>query len=761
LHEKPLDLFRTDRRTFLKHAVTSASTFALSNHLSIAQTKDGFSDLSQLRREHNQTGLVSPGKTYRAMEWEFHTPALQTFDINLEGAIAASRDAGGQSLMFYAQDHWGYAFYPSNSAIRHPNLKFDLFGTECALARKAGISIMSYYSLQFNNQCAIAHPDWAWTNEQGTEQRFYGRWHVMCLDSPYRQYVLAMMDEIFARYEVDELFLDIFGIQFATYSRNGLNPFCFCGYTQQAWKRDFPDDPYVEGFKTREGWERRFRWHQQRTMVDMLDEIIAAACKHRPNLLVSLNGGPESFPDDIMQRLSYIYAEPLDCPTGIALGSILMRGWGRPGYQAGVFTEYGYSDAYPGDLARVQADALIMQNARSFFAGNAGVVSGIDGQGFSNRWFAVAKDAWADVRNVDYLLRPELKPLLSTAVLYSGLTRREFDADKRPYDFRHSVLGALETLTYAGRPVESVPDFNLKPEILDGFQALVLPEVLALSDEQAETIRRWVEKGGTLISSYRCGLLDDRQRQRNNFALADVLGVDYLTEDTDYAYDSTGKQREGNAVTTYLESTGHPLAGLVSQGTVGLPGPFLKIKETTAQAVMRYRLPLLAEDASRNLWVGWGAPPPGPQTAGTAVAFNKFGKGQSVYLGVPIFWGMQFRAAWIQSWIPGLIRELVPKPLAELRTEPFSEFVHGTFFHDEERQLILVQVLDAIQLATKGEMRTTPDITISVNSEHLKITAARILWPKVRDLTVTRQSGKANILLEKPDRYMMIALKLA
>ena len=29
-----------------------------------------------------------------------------------------------------------------------------------------------------------------------------------------------------------------------------------------------------------------------------------------------------------MRKISFIYAEPLACPTGIALGSILMRGWG-------------------------------------------------------------------------------------------------------------------------------------------------------------------------------------------------------------------------------------------------------------------------------------------------------------------------------------------------------------------------------------------------------------------------------------------------
>jgi hypothetical protein len=760
LEGKTLHQSGTNRRMFLKLAGAGAGSIALLKSLPAAAGQSTFPNLDEMRRAHKQAGLISPARTYRAMEWEFHSPAQQTFDINLEGAMVATRDAGAESLMLYTQDHWGYAFYPSDSAVRHPNLKIDLFGTECALARKAGISVMAYYSLQFNNQCAISHPDWAWTNEDGSEKRFYEKWHVMCLDSPYRQYVLAMMDEIFARYEVDELFLDIFGIQFTMYNQNGISPFCFCRYTEEAWKQEFPGDPYREGFKTREGWERRFRWHQRRTMTDMLDEIIAAARKHRPKLLVSLNGGPESFPDDIMQRVSFIYAEPLECPTGIALGSILMRGWSRPNYQAGIFTDYGYADIYNGDLSRVQANALIVQNARTFFVGDAPVVSGIDGQGFSNRWFAVAKTTWEDVRNVDCLLGPDLKPVLSTAVFYSELTRRELEADKRPQDFRRSNLGALELATYAGRPVESVPDFNLKPEILSQYEVLILPEVTALSTGQAETIRGWVEKGGTLIASHRCGLVDEKHQKRENFALADVFGVDYVSDETVYAYDASGKQREGNTVTTYLESAGHPLAKALAQGTVGLPGPFVKMKETTAQVVMRYRLPLLVEDVPHNKWVGWGATPPGPEMAGTAVALNRFGKGQSLYLGAPIFWAMQWRASWIQAWVPRLIRQLVPSPLAELRTDPFSEYVHGTFFHDEAKNLILVQILDAVQLATKGEMRPTPAIELSIDPGRVAVTAAQIVWPAKRDLALTRREGRVSIVLEKPDRYTALYLKL-
>lgn len=189
-----------------------------------------------------------------------------------------------------------------------------------------------------------------------------------------------MIDEIFSRYPVDELFLDIFGLQLIAYEGGGKNPFCFCRYTEEAWKKQHPGDPYREGFDTREG----YRWHQQRSMINMLDEIMAAARKHRPHTLIAQNGGPEVFPDQIQQRVSFLYAEPIPSPTGIALGTILLRGWGRPDYQAGVWNSYDYVDRNKGSLARVRADALILQNARTFFIGEEPLVSGLEGgQGYS------------------------------------------------------------------------------------------------------------------------------------------------------------------------------------------------------------------------------------------------------------------------------------------------------------------------------------------------------------------------------------------
>jgi hypothetical protein len=691
------------------------------------------------------------------MEWEFHTPPEATFNIDVNAALQAARDAGAESMMFYSQDHWGHAFYPSKVGVRHPRLDYDLFGKEVAQGRRLGMSVVCYYSLQFNNQCVLSHPDWGWVNENGEQQKM--RWYITCLDSPYRQYVLGMMDEIFSRYEVDELFLDIFGIQFYAYHSSGRDPFCFCRYTEQAWKKDHPDDAYRGGFSTREGWEKRYQWHQKRTMSDMLSEIISVARKYRPNLLISLNGGPESFPDDVMQKVSFIYAEPITTQEGISVGSILMRGWGRPDYQAGVFSRQGYLDTYPGSIPRVLADGLIVQNARTFFVGNAPIVGGLDGKGFSKRWFQVANEHWEDVRNVDALLEG-IEPVYSVAMLYSESTREELASQKRPVDFRHSTVGALEILTFSGRPVESFPEFRLTPEMLSQFEMLVLPEVEVLSDERVEAIRKWVERGGTVLATYRCGLLDSNRRPRPNFPMADVFGVDFVSEERKYAYDAEGKFKEGFTA-TYLESSGHPLAKSLAVSTVGLPGPFLYLKRTSAEEVMHYRLPLMVEDLAHNKWFNWGPPPPGPETGGPAVAYNKFGKGQAVYMGLPLFRAMSGRPFWIRNWIPQLVWQLVLKPIAEIRPEPISHFVHGTFFFDKTKRFLLVQVLNSAELVTEGELRPESNINIFVDPRRLKVTGAQVAWPQTRDLSISSEDGRTRIVLPTLPRYTALYLKLA
>ncbi len=760
----------TSRRTFIQTIGATVGSAMLAPADGDEATDAGYPPIAERRAAHAKNGLILPDKTYRTMELSLHLPPEGLFDIDVPAVMGRARDAGTESVLIYAQDHWGYAHYLSDVGVRHPNLRGDFFGSQVAEARKLGMSVIGYYSLQFNTQIVLSHPDWGWVDEKGEPERW--RWNVTCLDTPYRQYVLGMIDELFSRYELDELFLDIFGIQFVGYHGSGRNPFCFCKYTEAAWDKDHPGDPYRNGFATREGWERRYRWLQKRSMIDMLDEITAAMRKHKPKALVGLNGGPEAFPDEIQQRVSFLYAEPIPSATGIALGTILLRGWGRPDYQAGVWNAYDYVDTNRSAVTRVYADALLVQNARTFYIGEAPMVSGMNGgKGYSDRWFNIARDAWQDVRNIDCLLEGA-EPVLSSAVLYSQSTQDELAADKRPTDFRASMLGSLELLTFTGRPLESLPEFRLNSSLLSQFDTLVLPEVEALSDAHAEIIRNWVASGGTLLASGKCGLVDEKHQARSNFALADVFGVDYVEEVRKYAYDADGKPKE-RFIATYIESSGHPLAGIFDKETVGLPGSFVTVNRRSAEEVMRYRLPFMVEDKAHFHWYNWFSPPPGSELAGSAVTVNKMGKGQALYFGVPIFRAEASKSAydepimrkgrpvWIRDWIPWLIRKLVPNPIAEVRSEPFSECVYGTCFWDKGKRAILVQVLNTNELLTEGEPRKAPPVRVSVDSRRLALAGARTVWPREQALGVERKQGRDQVILPDVGTYTALYLKLA
>ena len=740
----------SNRREFLcgLGAVAGGMMLAPGMAGSASAAEPSFPDLEAMQAAHALKKAVSPAETYRMMEIALHLPPEGGFEIDLDTVIKKARDAGAESVMFYSQDHWGYAHYTSDVGVRHPHLKGDFFGRAVDLARKQGMSAAAYYSLQFNNQAVFSHPEWGWIDEAGQARR--DRWCITCLDTPYRDYAIGMVDEIFSRYEVDELFLDIFGIQFYEFHTNAASPFCFCKSTTEAWNKEHPGDDYREGFKNRDGWMLRYRWHQERSMVNLLDTVLTTARRHRPNMIVALNGGPEFLPNEVQQKVSFLYAEPLDSPTGIALGTVFLRGWGRPNYQAGVFNWRDYIDRNSGSILRVRANAIALQNARTFFVGEAPMVSGLEGgRGYPQRWFDMATEAWQDVRNVDSLF-DGIQPVLSSMMLYSIGTQDELAAQKRPTAFRQSMLGALELMTYTGRPVESIPDFRLSPDLLGQFDTLVLPEVEVLTDAQVEQIRQWVRSGGTLVATHRCGMLDGDHKPRANFALGDVFGIDFVSEEQKYAQN-------------YIESAGHPLAKKLALSTVGFPGAFLNVKLNGATEVMRYRTPWMIEDLGKNKWYNWGPPPPGMETNGPAVTLNPFGKGKALYLAFPVFrlLGSQYRARWIRELIPDFLRDLTPNPVIELGVEPRSEFVHGTFFFDKDRRYVLAQVLNTLPVVADGESRPIRGISIRVNPARMEVTGARMVWPKKQDLPLIEQNGKLVVRLPEVDTYAAICLSLA
>jgi hypothetical protein len=72
-----------------------------------------------------------------------------------------------------------------------------------------------------------------------------------------------------------------------------------------------------------------------------------------------------------------------------------------------------------------------------------------------------------------------------------------------------------------------VHDRTLDAEHLAPYKTLILPNLAALSDAQCEQIRAFVRKGGSVVATHETSLYDERGKQRKNFALADLFGVDW------------------------------------------------------------------------------------------------------------------------------------------------------------------------------------------------------------------------------------------
>ena len=70
-----------------------------------------------------------------------------------------------------------------------------------------------------------------------------------------------------------------------------------------------------------------------------------------------------------------------------------------------------------------------------------------------------------------------------------------------------------------------------------------------------------------------------------------------------------------------------------------------------------------------------------------------------------------------------------------------SQYVHGPLCYAENRKFILVQVPNALELATEGEYREIPKVQLEVDANRLKVTGERMVWPSKRIWTCENEEG--------------------
>ena len=81
-------------------------------------------------------------------------------------------------------------------------------------------------------------------------------------------------------------------------------------------------------------------------------------------------------------------------------------------------------------------------------------------------------------------------------------------------------------------PTDVIWAETLTPEKLERYRVLVMADARIVTEEQAATLRRWIDDGGTLVASGTASLFDDWGREQKDYRLTNLLGVSYASHGT-------------------------------------------------------------------------------------------------------------------------------------------------------------------------------------------------------------------------------------
>ncbi|HLF35023.1 MAG TPA: alpha-amylase family protein [Cyclobacteriaceae bacterium] len=246
------------------------------------------------------------------------------------------------------------------------------------------------------------------------------------------------------------------------------------------------------------------------------------------------------------------------------------------------------------------------------------------GGGFWNCYFnGPYPSATIDLRNAflpadsyNYLQRNEqllqsLEPVTDVMVFYSKLSAQMLGDEK----FSSPIRGILRMLQDAHFQYGFITDFNFSRENLEKCRALILPNVVILTDDQTRIIREWVNNGGKLMATFETSLYDTLGQKKADFALSDLFGCHFSGEVANTETDCYQKIVTRNEILKGFEQT-----DLLHSG-----GMTLICKPGEGSTMVTGYLPKINNQPPENAY------PESWDTQNPVIVANQAGKGQVIY----------------------------------------------------------------------------------------------------------------------------------
>ena len=544
---------------------------------------------------------------------------LAEFDV--ERYVDAFVRSRAQSVLAYAQSHAGLFNYPTKVGVQHANLGGrDVLGEMIACCHRHGMAFEVYTSLIFDRWAFDNHPEWRGRDSRGISGFEFGaqsRYGLVCLNSPYRDYVRAWIRELCERYDFEGMFFDM------TYWPG----VCYCEHCQQRWAKE------VGGELPRTVDWTDARWVKfQRKREEWLGDFAALATgtlkKLKPH--ASVEHQSSTFPSCWVKGASHSLAPQNDFLQGDFYGSPLQGSFarkllgelspGRPFTYATSFspTLLDHTGQKPEALLEAKASAAIADHSAFLF------IDAIDPAGTVN---LNAHDTMGRVYDRLQPYYPELggERVADIAVYYSLDSKFDMrDNGKSVDDVGTEDTHTTAAMNIAGRLLTHHLPFTVitRKQLakLAKFKVLIVPNVHHLSPAEAKAIRAFVRQGGGLYASGGTSLVTTDGRRLGDFQLADVFGVSLVQADWTHREHYLAPTAAGAEAFAGWDAHLPPLC----------KGCGFEVRARSgAEVLATTTLPWPKSDPTRFSSIH--SNPPWVRTDRPEVVFNRFGAGRAIY----------------------------------------------------------------------------------------------------------------------------------
>ncbi|HEX6971645.1 MAG TPA: alpha-amylase family protein [Limnochordia bacterium] len=423
----------------------------------------------------------------------------------------------------------GYiAYYPTQVPLHYRSAwlsEGDLFGEMVEACRRLGMVVLARVDPHaVHRDVYEAHPDWIAADPEGKPRSHWSMpeaW-VTCALGPYNfEFMTAVIEEIVSLYGVDGIFANRWA---------GHGP-CYCVHCRRAFEAASGLALPRDEAPADRVWRAYRAWRQERLFA-LAAHWDAAIRRINPAARFIPNSGGGALSELDMRRLGQsvdILFADRQARRGVmapwangkhakelraTLGSKPIGGI----FSVGVEEAYRWKDSVQSEAEiRIWVAEGVANGLRPWFTKFGATIR--DG-----RWLGVVEDLYRRYHAWEPYLRNRA-PLAQVAVVYSQRAAQLWGGQHARREAEEPILGVCQALIEARIPFEMVHDTCLEDGIAERFKTLILPNVASLSVAQCDALRRFVDRGGGLVATFKTSLYDEEGRRRDDFGLADLFGV--------------------------------------------------------------------------------------------------------------------------------------------------------------------------------------------------------------------------------------------